>query len=190
MAAAAENLVLILLDVTDRTAWGPERQKYGVTGLPTILYLDPDGNVVGKLSDRSPQGVAKQFGEIFEKYGRTVPWVESVDDALKTGAKEGNPVLLFCADDGKDSELVESFFVDPELGDLAGKFVLVRHEVEKKCDVCKRFRARGGQVQILDGTQEAPEKHPLYRISGKKKVEDFRKSLEIALKRWERAREK
>jgi hypothetical protein len=185
---AADNLVLILLDLTDRSAYPDERKKYNVTGLPSILFLDPDGKVVGKLGDRSPQGVVREFSALYEKHARVVPWAESVEKGLETAASEKKPVLLlFTEADDDESKRTEGYFYDKSMADLNAKFVLIRHPVEKKCDVCKRFRAKAGKIQILDPTAEDPAKRPLYRVSGKKKLADFMKALETALKKWEKS---
>jgi hypothetical protein len=36
-------------------------QRYGVQGFPTVLFLTPDGEVLGALGDRSPQAVRQQI---------------------------------------------------------------------------------------------------------------------------------
>jgi hypothetical protein len=191
VAAAAENLVLILVDVTERGSHKAETEKYGVSGLPALFKLDPDGKVVGELQASSPQGVAKEFRELYEQHGRKVPWAKSVDDGLKTAAEQKKPVLLFLADQGAESKQVESLFYAKSMMTLGERFVLIRHEVGKKCETCKRFRAtKGGKIQILDPTAEDPAKKPLVRISGKKKVADLKKALDSAHKRWVKAQEK
>ena len=56
MSWAAENVVLLELDFPKKSPQSPELQtqnqrlaeKYNITGYPTVLYLDADGEVLGK----------------------------------------------------------------------------------------------------------------------------------------------
>lgn len=64
---ASEGLVRLLLDA-DRD--GPYFEKYGVQGIPTVLFFTPDGKEVDRLKSRAPEDVAVQLKEISEKHGR------------------------------------------------------------------------------------------------------------------------
>lgn len=57
---ASAPLVRVIINNTD----GDRKallERYGVTGYPTVLFLDPDGNVVGRLGSRCPDDVVAQF---------------------------------------------------------------------------------------------------------------------------------
>jgi hypothetical protein len=81
--AAGKNLVFVSLDfprdqkIKDLVP-NPERneelkEKYGVRGFPTVLVMTPDGQVFGKTGYR--QGGAE-------------PYIEHLDEMLKTGKKD------------------------------------------------------------------------------------------------------
>ena len=191
MVAAAKDLVLILVDCTDRSNTPEPAKTHNVRGLPTLLFMDPDGKVVGNLTERSADGIVRQFGEIVDKHRRKIPWAETIEKAIEAGKEGKKPVLLLVTDDEEDSKKVEAFFFDPATKEALDQFVLVRHAVEKKCETCKKYRAtKGGKILLLDPTAEDPAKSPLAKVSGKKKAEDLAKALLSARKRWDKKQEK
>ena len=52
--------------------WGKKNRdlstRYGVRGYPTVIFVDPDGNVVEKLKSRSPGAVASQIEAVAKKF--------------------------------------------------------------------------------------------------------------------------
>ena len=70
MIKAAKGLVLVLVDCTDQNKNTELKKRARVTGYPTVVFCDPKGSVVGRLRDRSPAGVAKEFQNLVEKYSR------------------------------------------------------------------------------------------------------------------------
>ncbi|MEZ6183575.1 MAG: thioredoxin family protein [Planctomycetota bacterium] len=45
------------MDCTGRDQNQELRARYGVNGVPTVLFLDPQGEVVGRLGARDPQSL-------------------------------------------------------------------------------------------------------------------------------------
>jgi hypothetical protein len=57
-------VVPVLVDCTDRGTPKPLAEKYGVRGLPTMLFLDSDGTVVSNLEGRDPASVAAKISMV------------------------------------------------------------------------------------------------------------------------------
>ena len=192
MLKIAEDVVMIAVDCSDRSAEAELKQKYGVSGLPTIVFTSPEGEVVGHLGDRSPEGVAKQLAQLVAEHGRKIPWAESYESGLATAKEEGKPVFLFFTDEeDDDSVAMEELLGSPDLKELREKFVLVRHLVEKKCEFCKVAHVtRAPVVKILDPNLEDPIAADVYDFRKKKSAKDLGSALERGLKLFEKAREK
>lgn len=86
--------------------------------MPTLLYLDPDGKQVGKMGDRSPAGLKKQFEEIVSTHKRGPKGLESPAAALEAGKADAKPVVLLFVDAKPKSEMFKK-----SLGDAAFKGV-------------------------------------------------------------------
>ncbi|MHC4470244.1 MAG: hypothetical protein ACYS99_04705 [Planctomycetota bacterium] len=185
----AEGLVAIMVDCSDRSAYPDLKRKYGVSGFPGIFFTDPDGKVVGKLGDRSAEGVKKQLTALIDKHSRFVPWAESFEKGLAKAKEGGKPVLMFFTDKKKDSAALEGLFIDGSLKETLGKFVMVRHEIEKGCATCDRYKVRRGpNVLVLDPNAEDPASKPVSKFGKKKSAKDLKKALDHALKRWSKAK--
>lgn len=188
MKAAAENLVLILVDMTDRQTNAAIAQKYGARGVPAMFLLDSEGKVTGQMNARDPEGIAKAFREHAEKYSRHVPWAESLDEALTSARETPKPVVVFFTDGKPDSKEMEAAFTDTLLVKTLPEFTLFRHEIERDCELCKSFRVtKGPRVLVIDPTTENPAARPILKINGKKSAEKLERALESALKKFTRS---
>ena len=67
---AAKNLVLVLLDCSQKGRYADLKKRARVTGYPTVIFCDPKGSIVGKLRGRSPADVARQFKDLEKRYSR------------------------------------------------------------------------------------------------------------------------
>jgi hypothetical protein len=178
-----------MIDCSDRSAYPDLKKKYGVKGFPGIFFTDPDGKVVGKLGDRSASGVKTQFESLIEKHSRYVPWAESYEKGFAKAKRDGKPMLVFFTDKKKDSVSVEGLFLDGSLKETLGKFVMVKHVIEKGCETCKAFKVnRGPSIQILDSKAEDPAAKPVSKFGKKKSAKDLLKALEYGLKRWSKTK--
>lgn len=191
MVSAAKDLVLILVDLTDRNTNSALADKYGVKGLPAMYFTDSDGKVVGELEDRSPDGIVRQFGETAEKYTKSVPWVKTLDAGLTAATKGEKPLILFLTDEGADAKVTEAAFIDDSLKKLIPEFVFVRHVIEPRCETCRRFRmTKGTRVLVLNPKLEKPAKSPFKKLNGKQTAAKLKKAFDYSLKRWKRFQEK
>lgn len=176
--------MLILLDCTGGK-YAEERNQYGIKGYPTIVFLDPDGKEVGKLGDRSPDAVVRQFAELAEQHSRAAAWLDW-DKAVEKGKEERKPVAFLFTTPKPDSEALETAIGDDGLKDLREKFVFGKSDV--KSDLAKKFKVHGSTQPVLfvvDPNLEKPEEKVIKKWTGKKSVKDLKKDLEAGLKKFE-----
>lgn len=181
---ASSKLILVLVDCSGGK-FKDERTKYEVGGYPSIVFLDPDGNKVGKLGDRSPDGVVKQFEELAEKHGRAAAWLEW-DVAVEQAKEQKKPVVILFTTPKADSQALETAVADDLLKDLRERFVCSKAEI--KSDLAKRFKVSGGSQPVLivaDPNLEKPEEKLLKKLTGKKSAKELKKELESAIKKFE-----
>lgn len=143
---ASEGLIRILVDAgKDEKLF----QKYGISGMPTILFLDPDGKKVGELGDRSTAGVQKQFAAISSKYSRAPQWAAAADAAV-TAAKDGSkPAVLVFLDDKPKSAAFLKLFSDPAMADLYDKASFGKIEFKKDSEECKKWKVTEAPVCLI-----------------------------------------
>ena len=177
---SAEGLIRILVDAgKDEKLFS----KYGVKGMPSIIFLDPEGKEVGKMNDRSPDGVKRQFEEIASKNTRAPQWLAGADAGI-TAAKSGpKPAVLFFLDDKPKSKMFQNLFSDPSFGtDLYEKAVYSKVEFKKDSDECKKWKVtEAPTILIVDPSAE--EGASLKSLKGgtpkavRKEIEDAIKKL-------------
>jgi hypothetical protein len=185
---ASEKLVMVKVDCTDTNKVKDVLTKYGVRGFPTMLFMDPDGKVVGRLGARDAVSIARQFNELSTQYRKTVAFADSVEAALATGKTDGKPVLALFTDKSKDAEETETALADDSLQAALARFVAARHEIAKDCELCKRCKAVAGvTVLVLDPRNEDPAAAPLAQLAGKRTAAALKTGLESALKKWDAA---
>lgn len=106
---AKENVVLLELDFPRRKKQASTLQKqnkalaekYGIRGFPTILFLDEEGEVIGKTGyvEGGPGAWIEQAEKILSDYraSRLAMPAESIGEALKTARAETKPLLVVTA---------------------------------------------------------------------------------------------
>ena len=176
---SAEGLIRILVDSGKD---GKLFQKYGVSGMPTILFLSPEGKEVGKMNDRSPDGVKRQFEDIAARNTRAPKWLTGVEPAI-TSAKNGSkPAVLLFVDEKPKSKLVEAVFSDPVFGtDLYEKAFYSKVEYKKDSDECKKWKVtEAPSILIVDPSAEEGASLKILKGGTAKAV---RKEIEDAIKK-------
>lgn len=146
---SAEGLIRILVDA------GKDDKlftKYGVNAMPTIIFLSPEGKEVGKMGDRSPEGVKRQFEEIAAKNTRAPQWLAGIEPAISAAKSGSKPVVLFFADEKPKSKMFQVLFSDPTFGvDLYEKAVYSKVEFKKDSEECKKWKVtEAGTIVIAD----------------------------------------
>lgn len=179
MVKSAEGLIRILVDAgKDDKLFS----KYGVRSMPTIIFLGPDGKEAGKLADRSPDGVKRQFEEIAAKNTRAPHWLAGADAALSSAKSGPKPAVLFFGDDKPKSKMFQNLFSDPTFGaDLYEKAVFSKVEFKKDSDECKKWKVtEAPTILIVDPSAE--EGTSLKSIKGGT-PKSVRKEIEDAIKK-------
>jgi hypothetical protein len=156
--------------------------KYGVRSMPTIIFLGPDGKEVGKLSDRSSDGVKRQFEEISTKNTRAPQWLAGMDAGLSAAKSGSKPAVLFFCDDKPKSKMFLNLFSDPTFGaDMYEKASFSKVEFKKDSDECKKWKVtEAPTILIVDPSAE--EGTSLKSIKGGT-PKSIRKEIEEAIKK-------
>jgi hypothetical protein len=176
---SAEGLIRILVDAgRDDKLFS----KYGVSSMPTIIFLSPDGKEAGRLRDRSPEGVKRQFEEIAEKNTRAPQWLAGADAAISAAKSGPKPAVLFFYDDKPKSKLFQNLFSDPSFGaDLYEKAAFSKVEFKKDSEECKKWKvAEAPTILIVDPSAEEGTSLKSLKSGTPKSI---RKEIEDAIKK-------
>jgi len=177
---SADGLIRILVDAgKDDKLFS----KYGVKGMPTILFLDPEGKEIGKMNSREADGVKKQFEDVAAKHTRAPQWLAGAEAAISAAKSGSKPAVLFFCDDKPKSKAMLNLFSDPAFGtDLYEKAAFSKVEFKKDSDECKKWKVtEAGTIVIVDPSAE--EGSSLKTLKGgaskalRKEIEDAVKKL-------------
>jgi len=176
---SADGLIRILVDA------GKDDKlftKYGVNSMPTIIFLNPEGKEAGRLNDRSPDGVKRQFEEISTKNTRAPQWLAGVEPAISAAKSGPKPAVLFFCDDKPKSKTFQTLFNDPSFGaDLYEKAVFSKVEFKKDSDECKKWKvSEAPTILIVDPSAEEGTSLKSLKSGTPKAV---RKEIEEAIKK-------
>ena len=179
VAAAAQRLVPVYVDCTKKGEQTELLTRYKVQGFPTILYLDPEGNLIREMDSRDASGIIKDIDVVVGKVPpRATLWQPSVTVAKEGAKKVRKPVAIYLVDPKSDLAKMNAKLMK-ELGDRKTKFLWVLESgqaaVLKKYDV----EAAPTVVVVDPRTDEA-----LARIALKDddKPDVLNKALDEALK--------
>jgi hypothetical protein len=176
---SADGLIRILVDAgKDEKLFS----KYGVKGMPTIIFLDSEGKEIGKLNSREADGVKKQFEDIAAKNTRAPQWLAGVEAAISAAKSGPKPAVLFFFDDKPKSKSMLNLFSDPAFGtDLYEKATFSKVEFKKDSDECKKYKVtEGGTILIVDPSAEEGSSLKSLKAGAPKAV---RKEIEDAIKK-------
>ena len=179
MVKSADSLIRILVDAgKDDKLFS----KYGVRSMPTIIFLAPDGKEAGRMGDRSPDGVKRQFEEISTKNTRAPQWLAGVEPAISSAKSGPKPAVLFFCDEKPKSKMFLNLFSDPSFGaDLYEKAVFSKVEFKKDSEECKKWKvSEAPTVLIVDPSAE--EGSALKSVKGGT-PKALRKEIEEAIKK-------
>jgi hypothetical protein len=99
VAAAATRVVPVYFDCTDREAHKDIKQKYGISGLPAVVYADPEGK---KLKEIIGQNEAGSYLSAIDNVAKKLPgrpsmWSNTVKSAAVAAKTAKKPVALYVA---------------------------------------------------------------------------------------------
>ncbi|MBI3854863.1 MAG: hypothetical protein HY293_04150 [Planctomycetes bacterium] len=189
MIEASKRLTCVFVDCD----WGKKNKdlsdKYKVTGYPTVVFCDPEGNFVTKMQGREPADVAKDFKTLADSYSgkREAPPIPEIvevpfEQAREEARKKSKPVVYYFSDDSPASLSVNQAIIDPLLRDTFIRFVFAKTAYRKGSPECVKFDVnRAPTILVLDPKAERPEEKPLARITGSKTPRELKRELEAAL---------
>lgn len=189
---AATKITPILVDCD----WGKKNTdvsgKYGVRGYPTVIFTDPKGEVVARMSDRSAGSITKLIDDLAKRYKKKdakeeeelepveLPFLTSLEKGLAQGKKEGKLVLAVFGDVSEEAIETARSILHKDNAKLIAQFVGVQHAIAEDCELCAKYKARRGSlVLVLDPADPA---NPLSFIQGKRSAKSLARSLEKVLK--------
>lgn len=127
VAKAAERLVRVALESEAH----PELLKrFRVKEVPTVLFLDPQGEEAGLLLWGPPDVLVEQFTLIADEFPPGLAWRSDRAAALKEAKEAGKPVAVFYRVPGAQTDAAMKVFGDAALKDFYGEFVWVRIDVD------------------------------------------------------------
>ena len=179
VAKSAEGLIRILVDAgKDDKLFS----KYGVSSMPTIIFLNSEGKEAGRLNDRSPEGVKRQFEEIAAKNTRAPQWLSGAEAAISAAKSGPKPAVLFFFDDKPKSKAFQNLFSDPAFGvDLYEKAAFSKIEFKKDSDECKKWKVTEAPTLVI--VDPAAEEGAALKILKGGAPKSVRKEIEDAIKK-------
>jgi hypothetical protein len=174
---ASKGLVPILADCSDRSKNGDLKQKYGVRGFPTVVFLDSKGNEVEKLRGRDAASVKAQIEGVVEKHTVKLFPDMSLEDGRAKAAEEGKLLaVVFQADGGKHeakNAQLKAYLLHDEMAQTFERFVWVirplKGEDGKSTDEAKLYKAKKSPtVLVIDPA--ADEGKSLKKLTSFKKL--------------------
>lgn len=172
----------ILADFSDRQK-GPRHlnQKYGVTGYPTIVFLDHTGKKVEDLRSRDAGPIKAQLEAVAKKYTVEVFSEAPVAEAKAAAVEKGKLLLLvLLTDDKAKSQPLNAAFLGVFMGDgleeIRGKALLVKRPLRDGKKVTEEAKTYGASksptLLVIDPTsEEEGKKAVLKKITGAKNLE-------------------
>jgi thiol-disulfide isomerase/thioredoxin len=125
VVAATQRLIPVYVDCTKKGEQTQLLNRYKIGGFPTILYLDPDGNLVREMETRDASAIVKDIDVVVSKSAtRPTIWQPSLAAAKEAGKKGRKPVAVYLADPKADLLKINAKLTK-DLGDRKAKFLWV-----------------------------------------------------------------
>lgn len=154
MAASAKNYINVSLD-GDQGVNRPVMKKFGATGYPTVVFIDPEEKVLGRfVGVRDAATVKSDMDKYFKEYAKeaaSVTWAESIDGALETAKEDGKLVFVFFRNDKKSSKLVEKITLENinVLKALGNDYVAVKVEFDRKSEAADKYNVKSAPTMLI-----------------------------------------
>ena len=122
VVTASQRLIPVYIDCTKKGDNTELTARYKVQGFPTILYVDPEGNVLREMESRDATALVKDIDVVVAKVApRTTMWQPSVAPAKEAAKKAKKPLAIYLADPKAD--LVKAAAkLNKDLGDRKTRF--------------------------------------------------------------------
>ena len=121
---ATTRVVPVIFDCTDKSAYTDIKKKYGVSGLPAVVYVDPEGK---KLKDIIGQNEAGSYLSAIDNVAKKLPgrpsfWNNTAKSAATAAFAAKKPVAVYVAKEGADPLKVTAA-LNKNLGDRKTKLL-------------------------------------------------------------------
>ncbi len=168
-----------------------QAQKFKITGIPAMVFLDPEGNEIGRMKDRSSAGLIAQIDEAIAKHGRAPKFAESREKAIEDAKSADKPVAIYFAEESPKSEMAEKLFGELPLKDMYEPFVWVKEKLSVKSDEAKKIGLSTlPALWVIDPRADDPYAKPLKKIGLPKAGAGLKGELAPILKAWKPADKK
>jgi len=185
---AARDVACIFVDCN----WGKNNQeiagKFGVKSYPTVIFCDPQGNSLGRLTVQDPDGVAAALKDLGDNVGAkaAVPVLmidgTGYDVGLASARRKGRPLLVYVADRAPPSLTMNQSLADGVLADVLTKYSTAKEDFVKGSPTCLKLGVtRAPTILVLDSRLAKPEEKPIAKIEGSRSPRELRRELEAAL---------
>jgi hypothetical protein len=178
--AATPKLVPVMVDCSARGQNADLMKLYGVSGFPTVIYVDPDGKQIKEMDSREAGAIASEIGQVTARFpGRPSMWLPSVKTAVELGKKSKKPVALYLADPKADLVKANAKLMK-DLGDRKTRFLWVLEPARE--DSLKKYSLETAPaIVVLD--PKTDEVLGTILCKDDAKAEDLQKALDEAAKK-------
>jgi thiol-disulfide isomerase/thioredoxin len=179
VVAATQRLIPVYVDCTKKGEQTELLARYKVQGFPTILYVDPDGNLLREMETRDASAIVKDIDVVVAKVSpRATIWQPSVALAKDSGKKSKKPLALYLIDPKADV-LRLNVKLTKDLGDRKAKFVWVLESGQAAMLKKYEVEAPSTVVVVDPRTDEILSRIP---VKDDDKTEALNKALDEAAK--------
>ena len=164
VAAASARVVPVYYDCTDREAFKDIKEKYGVSGLPTVVYVDVEGK---KLKDIVGQSDASAYISAIDNVAKKLPgraslWQNTAKSAAAAAKAAKKPYAIYVAKADADPLKVTAGLMK-NLGDRKTKLIWTWETGTE--ETLKRLELESAPaIVIYDSVESEGEVKPLGKV--------------------------
>jgi hypothetical protein len=189
VVAAARKIVPILVDCSEKGSQQELRDRYGVRGFPSVVYVDPEGKKLKDMGGREPKAIITDVDGLAAKFpGQASLFQNSLGGALALAksAKTPLPVAVYFAEEGADILKVAAK-LSKDLASKRSKFLFVL-DVGRKTALEALGLEKAPALVVLDPTAENPQAEPLAKVpvDAAAKGSELMKALDEAAKKMKK----
>jgi thiol-disulfide isomerase/thioredoxin len=179
-----------MVDCSTRGTHEDVKQRYNVTGFPTAIFLNSDGEEVERLGGRSPDQVRSQIARIVEQYGAPTLPAMSIEDALEMAREEGKLVAAVFSDSTDErNTMVLMEMLGSEQVEHQDRFVWILRPINDgrdRTEEAEELRIRRTPtLLILDPSAEGEDQVVDKITSFRRLANELEKALEAVAERGE-----
>jgi len=187
---ASTALVCVFVDC----AWGKNNRdlcaKYQVKSFPTVVFCDPDGNLLERMQSREAAALAAQMRKIVAMCGgdpTALPPPPGFPDyaarSLDDAKRASKPLAIYFYDDSPGSGSVHTALSEGLLKETLSKFYFTKLPLRRGAgDSAAYDVTRAPTILVLNPFLEYPALKPMARITGSRSARELKSELDAALR--------